>query len=305
MERSVNHLLMCKYFRRFAAILLGFLALCLVIQLAGCLPHRAPQRLSKAIRIKSAPRTATLIKQPPQTPIDWQVYLPFMPQMSPPNLPTHPTSPPPETPLPTPPRLNILGVDFGNQEDWVRIKIYPNSRQVNNGQPIILKFIPGDHCIFGDQHACVAAFQNSEGTPMIWLTIHSGVGGEGQPFRNAVEGTGIDSAAYSLQKISVNLQALSNSRVIISQGTTSVRDLRLQVTTRIPGSMLQGYFNTPLENTLEYSAQVAPELQPTSQSMHPLIVFETCGWRVPGQPWFPGTSATSASVYLGVIEPSP
>jgi hypothetical protein len=305
MERSVNHLRMRKNFRQLIAILLIFLALCLVIQLAGCLPHRAPQKLTKAVKIKSAPRTATLIKQSPQKPIDWQVYLPFMPQMPPPDLPTHPTSPPPEGLLPSPPKLKIMGVDFGNQEEWVRIKIYPNNRQVNNGEPIILKFFPGDHCIFGDHHACVAALQNTEGTPIVWLTIHSGVGGEGQLFRNAVEGTGIDSAAYSLQKISANLQALSDSQVIISQGTTTVRDLRLQVTTRIPGSLLQGYFNTPLEDTLEYSAQVAPELQPTSQSTHPLIVFETCGWRVPGQPWFPGTTATSASVYLGVIEPSP
>jgi hypothetical protein len=305
MEKSVKRLPACKHFRQLITILLAFLILCLVVQLVGCLPHRAPQKLTKAIKIKLAPRTAALVKQIPLTSIDRYVYLPFMPQMQPANPPIHPASPPPEASAPSPPRLNVLGVDFGDQEDWVRIKIYPNNREVNNGQPIILKFIPGDHCTFGDHHACVAAFQNSEGMPIIWLTIHSGVGGEGQPFRNAVEGTGIDSAAYSPQKIAANLQVLSDSRVIISQGTTSVRDLRLQVTARIPGSMLQGYFNTPLEDTLEFSAQVAPELQPTSQSMYPLIIFETCGWRVPGLPWFPGTTATSASVYLGVIEPSP
>jgi hypothetical protein len=304
MERSINRPLTRKYLRQLSAILLTFLAICLVSELAGCLPRRAPQKLVKAVKIKSAPRTAGLVKQLPQTPIDWHVYLPFLPQTQPPDLPTHPPSPPPEAPVPSPPSLKISGIDFGNQEDWVRIKIYPNNRKVNNGQPIILKFIPGDHCIFGDHHACVAAVQSSEGRPVIWLTIHSGVGGEGQPFRNAVEGTGIDSTAYSLQKISANLLDLSGSRVVISQGTTSARDLRLQVTARIPGSLLQGYFNTPLEDTLDFSTQVAPGLQPVSQAIQPLIVFETCGWRVPGQPWFPGTTATSASVYLGVIEPA-
>ena len=304
MERYINRLLTRKYLRQLSAILLAFLAICLVFELAGCLPHRAPQKLAKAVKIKSAPRTAALVKQLPQTSKERHVYLPFLPQTQLPDLPTHPSTPPPEAPVPSPPSLKVLGIDFGNQQDWVRIKIYPKDRKVNNGQPIILKFIPGDHCIFGDQHACVAALQSSEGTPVIWLTIHSGVGGEGQPFRNAVEGTGINSAAYSLQHISANLQDLSDSRVVISQGTTTARDLRLQVTARIPGSLLPGYFNTPLEDTLDFSAQVAPELQPLSLSKQPLIVFETCGWRVPGQPWFPGTTATSASVYLGVIEPT-
>jgi hypothetical protein len=304
MERYINHPLTRKYLRHLIAILLALVATCVFLELAGCLPHRAPQKLAKAVKIKLAPRTAALVKQLPQTPIERHVYLPFLRQTQLPDLPTHPPSPPPEAPVPSPSSLKVLGIDFGNQEDWVRIKIYPKDQKVNNGQPIILKFIPGDHCIFGDQHACVASFQSSEGTPVIWLTIHSGVGGEGQPFRNAVEGTGINSAAYSLQKISANLQDLSDSRVAISQGTTTARDLRLQVTARIPGSLLQGYFNTPLEDTLDFSAQVAPGLQPLSRSKQPLIVFETCGWRVPGQPWFPSTTATSASVYLGVIEPT-
>jgi hypothetical protein len=136
---------------------------------------------------------------------------------------THPDSPPPVARVSSPPSLELSGIDFGNQQDWVRIKIYPTSQQVNDGQPVILKFIPGQRCIFGDNHACVAAFIDNEGTPVIWLTIHSGVGGEGQPFRDAVEGTGIDRAAYSLKKILSNLQALSGSQVVISQGTRTIR----------------------------------------------------------------------------------
>jgi hypothetical protein len=286
-------------------IAIAFLTLCLVAQLFGCLPQRGPQKLHKFTAIKSAPRAATLVKQIPQPRIDWQVYVPFMSQMGLANPLTHPSSAPPAALVSPPPGLNQLGIDFRNQQDWIRIKIYPKNKKVNNGQPIILKFLPGEHCIFGDHHACVATFQGSAGSPVIWLTIHSGVGGEGQPFRNAVEGTGIDRAAYSLQKISTNLQALSGSHVIISQGSTSIRDLRLQATARIPGSMLKGYFNTPLETALDFSAQVAPELQPVNHSAQPIIVFETCGWRLPGQPWFPGTTDTSASVYLGVLQPSP
>jgi hypothetical protein len=305
MARSGKRLSNLKHFRLQGWILTAFLTACLVAQLAGCLPRRAPQKLHKAVTIKSAPQPAALAKQLPQAPTDWQIYLPFMPQMQPANPLAHPNPPTPAAPVTSLPSLNLFGIDFGNQQDWVRIKIYPSDRRVNNGEPIILKFLPGNHCAFGDHHACVTAFRGSEGTPIIWLTIHSGVGGEGQPFRDAVEGTGIDRAAYSLQKITANLKALSGSQVVISQGTTSTKDLRLQATTRIPGSMLQGYFNTPLEDTLDFSIQVAPELQPANQSTLPLLVFETCGWRVPSQPWFPGTTDTSASVYLSVIEPIP
>jgi hypothetical protein len=292
------------YLRSRGWILPVFLVLCLLAQPAGCMPRRTPQKLHKAAMIKLAPRAANLVKQLPLVSTDRQIYLPFMPQMQPANPPTHASSPP-SAPDISPPSLNYMGIDFGNQQDWVRIKVYPADRRANNGQPIILKFLPGKHCTFGDHHACVAAFQRSGEAPVIWLTIHSGAGGEGQPFRNAVEGTGINRAAYSLQKTLANLQALSGSQVVISQGTTSVQDLSLQETARIPGSMVQGYFGTPLEDTLDFSSQIAPELLPVSHPTQPILVFETCGWRISGQPWFPGTTDTTASVYLGVIQPSP
>jgi hypothetical protein len=282
-----------------------FLALCLLAQLAGCHPPSVSQKPHKATTIKSAPRTPSLVKQSPQTTSDQQIYLPFTPQMSPTTPLTHTSSPTAVTPLVTHPSSSMFGIDFGNHKDWVRIKIYPPNRRVNNGQPIVLKFLPGEHCTFGDHHACVATFQKPEEAPVIWLTIHSGVGGEGQPFRNAVEGTGINEAAYSLPKTLTNLQILTGSQVVISQGTTTARDLQLQVTARIPGSMLQGYFNTPLENTLDFSSQAAPQLLPMSHPSQPIIVFETCGWRIAGQPWFPGSSDTTASVYLGIIQQAP
>lgn len=304
MARPVNHIQNMAYLRSRGWIPTIFLAFYLLAQPAGCMPHRAPQKLNKAATIKSAPRAVNLVKQLPQISIDRQIYLPFMSQMQPANPPTHANSSPPAPDI-TLPGLNFSGIDFGNQKDWVRIKIYPADRRVNNGQPIVLKFLPGKHCIFGDHRACVAAFQRSGEAPVIWLTIHSGVGGEGQPFRNAIEGTGINRAAYSLQKTLTNLQDLSGSKVVISQGKTSVRGLSLLQTARIPGSMVQGYFDTPLEDTLNFSSQIAPELLPVSHPTQPILVFETCGWRIPGQPWFPGTNDTTASVYLGVIQPSP
>lgn len=286
-------------------ILPVFLALCLLAQLIGCRPTSVPQKPHKAATIKLAPRTPTLVKQPLQTTSERRIYLPFTPQTSP-NIPlTHASSTPAVTPLISHPSLSMFDVDFGNQKDWVRIKIFPTSRRVNNGQPIVLKFLPGEHCTFGDHHACVATFQTPGEAQIIWLTIHSGVGGEGQPFRNAVEGTGINEAAYSLQKTLTNLQILTGSKVVISQGTSTARGLQLQATARIPGSMLQGYFNTPLENTLDFSSQVAPQLLSLSHPAQPIIVFETCGWRIAGQPWFPGTSDTTASVYLGIIQQAP
>lgn len=305
MARSDKHFPVTATLLWRGQILPILLALCLLAQLAGCRPPSVPQKTHKATTIKLAPRTPTLVKQSLQTTNDRQIYLPFTPQMSPNKPLTHASSTTEVTPLDSHPSMSMFGIDFGNQKDWVRIKIFPTSRRVNNGQPIVLKFLPGKHCIFGDHHACVATFQIPGEAPVIWLTIHSGVGGEGQPFRNAVEGTGINEAAYPLQKTLTNLQILTGSQVVISQGTTTARDLQLQAAARIPGSMLQGYFNTPLEKTLDFSSQAAPQLLSMSHPAQPIIVFETCGWRIAGQPWFPGTSDTTASVYLGIIQQAP
>ena len=37
----------------------------------------------------------------------------------------------------------------------------------------------------------------------------------------------------------------------------------------------------------------------------PLLVFETCGWKVTGEAWARGTTSTTASIYLGVIQKKP
>ena len=37
----------------------------------------------------------------------------------------------------------------------------------------------------------------------------------------------------------------------------------------------------------------------------PMLVFETCGWKMAEERWYPGTSATTGSIYVGVIQNLP
>jgi hypothetical protein len=65
------------------------------------------------------------------------------------------------------------------------------------------------------------------------------------------------------------------------------------------------YFLQPVNLGLNAASAYQPDLESFVQPEQPLLVFETCGWRMPEEAWSPGTSTTSASVYLGVIQAEP
>lgn len=210
-----------------------------------------------------------------------------------------PTETSPEVAGPT---LNFYGIDFRNHKQKVRIQIIPPNKKVNGGKPIVLSFIPGRKCNFGDGRACVNSYLAGGESETIFLTVHSGVGGEGQAYRHAVEGTAENQAGIALNQVRANLRALAGAEVIISQGNQVYSGFTLVVTSRIPARKLQKYFHKPIESALAYAASLEPALESLVEPGQPQLVFETCGWQMPGEAWAPGVSSTTFSVYLGVIQ---
>jgi hypothetical protein len=197
------------------------------------------------------------------------------------------------------------GINFTPGSQRMILEINPGKRKLNGGDPIRISFIPGEQCIFGDGQACTYAYRTSTGVPVLHLTIHSGVGGEGQALRHALEGTGLNQALYSLEKVHKNLEMLQGVKVSLSQAGETWRSLELAKVIRIPAAGLAQYMTSPAEQALENAAGYAPDLDRIISAELPLIVFETCGWEMPGEDWAAGVTQTSASIYLGVIQLKP
>lgn len=225
-----------------------------------------------------------------------------------PFLPQHPTEtvqPQPENsaahnkPLRRDPPYAFYGIDFSRSDVPVTIEITPPG----SANPIRMEFFVGAPCAFNDNRACVHAYTTTRGGNVILLSIHSGVGGEGEAFRQAVEGTWINSAAATPQQAEAALAALRSSAVTIRQGDeTLIEGLSLAAVARIPPADLLNYMNTPVLSALPAAAGLKPDLAPYANPRDPTIVFEICGWQLPGEAWASGVSPASASMYIGVIQ---
>lgn len=241
-------------------------------------------------------------------------------QQSPATTPT-PFQPVVNTPLPPEPSMpaavisensgedgspqNFYGIDFGDPTRRVRIKIYPPDRQVNGGEPIVISFYPGTQCELGDGRACIHNFIGLRGGGTTYISAHSGLGGEANAFRHALEGTGFDRARYSLERVQEKLSLLEGALVTISQGDVDVSGLRLVSVGRVPPEHLTAYMSASLPDALQLAAAFIPSLTGAVNPTLPQVVLETCGWRVPGEDLAPGSTSTSASIYLGVIQKMP
>jgi hypothetical protein len=203
------------------------------------------------------------------------------------------------------PPSDFYGIDFSPQGKEISIQINPPDKRVNQGKPILIAFIPGHECVFGDHHACINTYQTAPTQSNIFMTVHSGVGGEAQAYRHALEGTGKDQAGFRLRQVKATLNALTGSEVTITQGETVLRGLTLAGTARIPPTRLEEYYDTPIQDILAFAGRLNPALVPLLHPDQPQIIFETCGWRMPGEPWVKGITPTSASIYLGVIQKRP
>jgi len=245
---------------------------------------------------------------PTLTPFQPQTQTPLPPE--PGDAPLYPTSTPSASPNATSastgaPSMNFYGIDFNDASRRIRIKIFPPNRKVNGGKPIVITFTPGENCKYGDRKACINAFFGAQGGEITYVTVHSGLGAEAESLRHALEGTGFDRAWFSPQRVKEKLRALQGAEVVIVQGDVEVRGLKLVSAGRVPPQHLRSYMNAPLPEALSLAASLNSSLVSAVDAAGPQIVFETCGWKMPGEPWSPGVTSTTGSIYLGAIQMAP
>ena len=247
---------------------------------------------------------------PTRTPFQPQAKTPFRPQ-PPTSIPTYQsalitnlesisTSATPNAPkvLPT----ATTPSHFANRllnfpQEKISLRIFPG-QLVNAGKMIKMKFLPAPDCTFGTGRGCVSMHRNGQ---VILLTIHSGVGGEGEVFRKAIESTGLDQAGFSIGQIRTNLAAMQNVSVQMNLGSYDFGELELAALARVPAIDMQHYFDLPFDDALEMVAGKNKPVRAALDSGDSLLVFEICGWHVAGEAWGKGTTPTSASIYLGFI----
>jgi len=214
-----------------------------------------------------------------------------------PSIPTPETIEPPAAEA----SPGFYGIDFNDPHQWVRILIFPPHKNVNKGKPILIAFIPGRKCTYGDHHGCVNTYM-AGANEVTFVTVHSGVGGEAEPFRFAVEGSGPFGAAYPLNKVKADLKALDGAQVVLMQGKKRIEGFHLMAVTRLEPKWVDEYFKAPVDGAATFAAAIDPGFRSAVPPVAPQLVFETCGWRVRGEHGAGRLPSTSASIYLGVIE---
>lgn len=195
-------------------------------------------------------------------------------------------------------------VDFSPQSGWRTITIDPPSQRVNDGKPITLSFLLSETCDFGDQHACVSSHVTEMGN-LTFLSIHSGYGGEGQSFRHALEGTGINTTAFSLATVQKNLDVLRGAQVSISEDGNEKGGFIVKGVIRIPARDLETYFSLPIEEALVLAGSINPTVWAFIDPNQPILIFETCGWKMPVEIGSNRVQNTTGSVYVVIIQPTP
>ena len=198
--------------------------------------------------------------------------------------------------------MEFYGINFSPGAETIRIHITSEYQRRNNGEPIVIEFTPGEQCQFGDGTACTSAHPGVLNGHTIFITIHSGIGGEGQAFRNSIEGTGFDRARFSLEEITSNLKNLHGAQVTVFQGNRVLVGLTLSTATRIPATAVREYFELPIPQALDLAGELDQSMSSYLHPEQPQIIFETCGWVVPGESGAKEVSPTTGSVYLGVIQ---
>ncbi len=171
---------------------------------------------------------------------------------------------------------------------------------LNDDKNIRIAFTPAADCPLNSGKACVTAHRAGQ---VILLTVHSGGGGQGEAFRAAVEGAGLDTAAFSLARIRANLALLAGAPADYKLGAGAWLPLRLAAVTRIPPAQVETYMRLPVDDALRLVSEIDPAARAALDSGQPLLLFEICGWYLPGEDWSPGETLTSASIYLGFALP--
>lgn len=190
------------------------------------------------------------------------------------------------------------GLDLRGAGGPLRLVIAP-PETVNWGRPVETVFQVGYPCEYADHRACLSVHQDGR---LLLATVHSGMGGEGQMLRHALEGTGFNRAGYGLEQIAANVAGLAGSPVSAEQGGIAVDNLRVVAAGRVPASAVQAYFTRPFDEALGLAGiRIDEELARARAGESALLVIETCGWRHPDEGWAPGVSDTTGSIYLVVL----
>lgn len=246
--------------------------------------------------------TAWLIWRPAPPPVS---AAPAPAQKATPFQPDAPTATVP-APTPTPAPTGALEAPREGAFDWlqdaeesgkVRLVIQPPD-EVNGGRVIKSAFILSSSCSYGTGRACLSTHRGGQVT---LLTIHSGLGGEGEALRSAVEGTGLNMAFFSLERIRGNMDALAGSPVQLQGEQGAHDDLELAALVRMPPARLEAYFRQPFDEALAAAEEDNPALADVLGEAEDWLVFEICGWQLPGEGWYPGVTPSTGAIYLGFI----
>lgn len=201
-------------------------------------------------------------------------------------------------PEPTPaPGAEFAALFMQGADRPAALRIAPPAA-VNGGRELAMHFTPAGSCPYGSGLACLSRHLGGRVT---LLTIHSGLGGEGEVFRAAVEGSGLNLAFFSLPQIQRSLAALSGAPAALRVGEQARDDLTLARVVRVPPRRLAAYFSRPFDEALAAAAEDDPAVAELLAQGGDLLLFEICGWQLPGEAWAEGVTPSTGSVYLGFI----
>ena len=192
---------------------------------------------------------------------------------------------------------NPFDIKYDSQP--VTIFIEPDIKFDHAGKSVEISFLPGEHCAFGEGYGCVYKFLTPNEKQVTFISVHSGLGGEGDDLRNLLEGTGINQGLFDPEQVLSIVRSLIGSKIRVEQGDSKISNLSIAGVVRIPPEHVETYTALPVENTLEYAVKVA-SLDRTILN-DKLMVIETCGWRLPGEEEIAGLNDMSNSVYLVIV----
>lgn len=99
------------------------------------------------------------------------------------------------------------------------------------------------------------------------------------------------------------MTALRGAQVSISADGDERGGFILKGVIRIPATLIEEYFALPIEDALELAGSLNAEIWATIDHDLPMLVFETCGWKVPSEAGAERVIDTTGSVYVALIQP--
>lgn len=194
---------------------------------------------------------------------------------------------------------NLQEIDISPTGEKISIIIVREEGKEPLGSELTISFLPGEQCHFGDGRACMYKFDDSNDNNVILASVHSGMGGEGESFRDFIEGTGINHGLFSTDQVAKNIQSITNSEIHINQGETIINGLVLHDIVRIPPAFIEKYLSLPVDQTLTLIDEI------TGRNLgffnQDLFILETCGWRLPDENHHSDYPNSMQSIYLGIF----